>query len=190
MSRHLTEQQLALAAGGDLNGWEAWRLNRHLGQCGVCRSALAEMIAVRGAIRDASDELPSGVDWSFLASEMRANIRVGLEAGECVAPVGVRPEPLSWRPAAAFSALTAVVLIGWYLSIPRLTPKPFASVNAGTAVVEATPSGVELKHGAQGFALLNPRANRITYSVDSQGARAQYVDVETGQVTIANVALD
>jgi len=187
--RHLSEEQLALRAGGDLRGLELWLANRHLGRCATCRMAHSELVAARAAAREAADELPAGVDWPTLERTMRGNIRVGLAAAECVTRVAP-PERVGWKVTAAFASLTLVVLTGWYLSLPRLTPRPFASVAAGGAVVEATPAGVELKHGPQGFMLLHPQAQRVTYSVDTRGARAQYVDVDTGQVTITNVALD
>jgi hypothetical protein len=187
--RHLTEEQLALMAGGDLRGWERWRAVRHLEGCETCRMANSELIATRAAVRDAGGDLPAGLDWAGLEREMQANIRLGLAAADCVTPA-TAPEKIGWRAGVAMASLTIVVLTGWYLSAPRFVARPFASVSQGSAVVEATPAGVELKHGPQGFTLLNPRANRVTYSVDSQGARAQYVDMETGQVTITNVALD
>lgn len=193
MKGHLSDETLALLAGGELTGFAAWRARRHVGRCEICRLVLEEMEVVRGSFRNAAEELPPGVNWTRLSREMQANIRVGLEASECVAPVAPKAEPLGWRPAVALASLMIVVVTGWYLNASRLVPKPFASVKgepaADAASVELTPTGVELRQGSQGFALLNPRANRVTYSVGSASAQARYVDVETGQVTITQVTL-
>ncbi len=192
--RHLTEEQLALGAGNDLQGFDRWRADRHLRRCPTCRMAYSELVAARASVKEAATELPDGVNWDALERDMRANIRVGLAAAACVTPERT-PERLDVRAAVAFAALTIVVLTGWYLSMPRFVPRPFASVTDRGAVVEATPAGVELKHGPQGLVLLNPQVTRVTYSVDTQGAQARYVDQESGQVTvtqvtITNVALD
>lgn len=190
MTGHLTDQTLALLAGGDLSGFAAWRARRHVQNCQICRLALEEFASTAKAVREAANELPPTVQWDSLSREMYANIRVGLEASECVAPPVSRPEPFGWRPAVALASLMIVVATGWYLSASRLAPKPFASLKTESASVELTPTGVELRQGAQGFALLNPRGNRVTYSVGSQGAQARYVDSETGQVTITQVNLE
>lgn len=190
MTGHLNDETLALLAGNDLGMIETWRANRHIAHCQICRMALDEFKAARTDLEEAANELPPGVNWTHLSREMHGNIHVGLEAAECVAPAPYSSEPLGWRATIAFASLVTVVVVGWYLSVPRFVPRPLASVASDSAVVEATPAGVELKQGAQGFTLLNPRANHVTYSVDTTGARAQYVDTETGQVTISHVSLD
>ena len=43
--------------------------------------------------------MPEGADWDRLAAEMTANIRVGLAAGECVAPRRKLDLSRSWKPA-------------------------------------------------------------------------------------------
>lgn len=190
MKGHLSDETLALLAGNDLDRFAEWKARRHLTNCQICRLALDEFVTARESFQTAGQELPPDVNWARLSQEMHANIRVGLEAAECVSIAPQRSEPIGWRATIAFASLAIVVLVGWYLSVPRFVPRPFASVTSEWAIVEATPAGVELKHGEQGFTLLNPRANHVNYSVDTKGARAQYVDTETGQVTIAHVSLD
>ncbi len=190
MIGHLSDETLALLAGEDLTGFSRWKARHHIRKCQICRLALEEFQRTRKEFAWAADDLPPGLNWNQLSREMRANIHVGLEAAECVTPPRVSSEPVGWRATIAFASLATVVLVGWYLSVPRFIPRPFTSVTADSRVVEATPAGVELKHGAQGFTLLNPRTDHVTYSVDVAGARAQYVDMETGQVTITHVSLD
>jgi hypothetical protein len=188
--RHPSEQDLALLAGGDLRGLKGWLARQHVASCASCQTALGDFEASRAEARIAGDEMPDGVNWNTMALDMRANIRVGLDAAACVRPAAPVPSAIGWRPAVALASLTAVLLVGWMLNAPRFTSRPFVSLEANSAVVEAGPAGVELKRGARGFALLNPRSNNVRYSVDSRGAKAQFVDIETGQVTITNVAID
>lgn len=190
MIGHLSDEKLALLAGDDLKGFSRWTAHRHIHHCEICRMALDEFKATREEFRWAAGDLPPGVNWNRLSAEIHANIHVGLEAAECVTPAPQSSEPIGWRATIAFASLATVVLVGWYLSVPMMIPRPFASVTSDSFVVEATPAGVELKQGAQGFTLLNPRTDHVTYSVDTTGARAQYVDMDTGQVTITHVSLD
>jgi hypothetical protein len=186
--KHLHDQTLALLAGGDLSWAESWMARRHLRGCPEC---LAQVSHLRSAIAEArglSTELPPGLDWEPLAAEMHGNIRVGLEAAACVAP---RPEPshLDWRAAVAVGALMAVVMVGWYLNSPRRVVQPFARVESAAGSVLVTPAGLEISDGRRGVSMLNPGAGRVTYTVDPGGARAQYLDSETGNMTITRVLL-
>ncbi len=190
MTGHLSDEKLALMAGNDLNGVALWLAKYHLQRCEICRMALDDFRLAREEYRWAAQELPPGVSWGSLSREIRANIHVGLEAAECIAPQPEKDQPVGWRAMVAVASLATVVMVGWYLSVPRLIPRPFTSVTSNSLVVEATPAGVELKQGAQGFTLLNSRTDHVTYSVDTTGARAQYVDMDTGQVTITHVSLD
>lgn len=187
--KHVSPRTLALLAGGDLGRFAAWRAHRHLRNCAECQDALAGFEVARKRLRDAGGELPPGVHWDRLSSEMAANIHVGLEAAAAVAP-RFEPSRLDWRAAAAFASLTAVLVTGWVMNVPRFAPRPIASVSSGATTVELSPAGVEWKRGAQGFALLHPRSNRVSYSVGSGSAEARFVDVETDQMTITHVSLE
>lgn len=181
--KHPSEAELALLAGGDLSAWRRWRLRRHLSGCAACRAQAAAFDSDRQVLSDAVGYLPPEIGWPRLASEMKANIRLGLEAGECV---GGEPavERLGWRPAAALAGVAALVITGWWLNVPQ--PKPQAGV-----LLEATQEGIELRENGRGLALKNTSADRVTYTVNTRGAvRARYVDTETGQVTIHHVYVD
>lgn len=187
--KHLTDTQIALLATGDLGFLEYWRVRHHLSVCGRCKSLRTQYRVDRDVLKDAADQMPEGVNWERLSREMRGNIRVGLEAGECVAQAVVRPEPMGWRMAVALSSAMAVVLTGWYLSAPKFASPAFASLSSQGTVIEATPSGVLLQHDGHGISLMSPRANHVQFSIDTRGAKMQAVDVETGQVTITQVSL-
>jgi len=187
--RHPGEIELALYSGGDLGILERWRIRRHAARCDSCRRGLEAFAAARAGLREAAGELPEGVRWPALAAEMQANIRLGLAAGECVESGQELPERLGWRAAVVLASLTAVVVTGWWLNVPRPGVPAANSLVAGRGIVlEATQGGIELKEDGRVLTLLHPAAETVTYSVDAQGAlRARYVDSETGQVTINHV---
>ena len=95
---HPSAEKIALLAGDDLSMIEWLPVRWHLRGCQHCRQ---ELEASRGAIqafREESLELPAGVDWDSLASEMRGNISVGLEASQAIEAYS-RPEisVFDWR---------------------------------------------------------------------------------------------
>lgn len=188
--RHPGVSELALYAGGDLGWWERWRIARHAGACAECRQEIAAFRAARNALREEAAALPAEVDWDHLAAEMKANIHLGLAAGECVGgerSPGTAPgsDRLSWRAVAALAMMTLVILTGWFLNAPR--PEITANQPAGY-VLEATSAGIGVKQNGRGLTMLSPAEAAVTYSVNAQGSlRARYVDTDTGQVTIANV---
>src|SRR5215472_8520562 len=89
--RHPEETILALHSSGDLGWFAAWRTERHVARCARCRDEVAGFRRVRETLPDLA-ELPK-VSWNRIAAEMRANIRLGLAAGECVGE--------AWEPEAS-----------------------------------------------------------------------------------------
>jgi hypothetical protein len=70
-------------------------------------------------LKQAAAEMPPGVNWERLAAEMTANIRVGLAAGECVAPRRRKPVAFAaWKPAAIATGAVAIVSAAWWLNLP------------------------------------------------------------------------
>src|SRR5262245_31994762 len=93
--RHPEETTLALHSSGDLGWFAGWRTERHVAHCARCRDEVAAYREMREMLPDLA-ELPE-VAWNRLAADMRANIRLGLAAGECVREVeeaGLGPSPL------------------------------------------------------------------------------------------------
>lgn len=178
---------MALFAGGDL-GWLArWNAQRHLAACARCRREVAEFSAVRSEITELG-ELPE-LPWNRLAAEMKANIRVGLAAGECVAPY---TPPLDRFPGrrmlVAYASIVALVAAGLWLQhpMPTVTSRPPDGI-----WLRATDSAIELNEGGKVLRLMHTRATDprdVIQSVGAQGSlRARYVDADTGYVTINNV---
>src|SRR6202035_5195698 len=81
--KHPNEGTLALFAGHDLNFLIEWRVGRHVARCEQCRGTVDAFVSLRSETVGLG-ELPPDIAWNRLASEMKANIRLGLAAGECV----------------------------------------------------------------------------------------------------------
>ncbi|HMC63124.1 MAG TPA: hypothetical protein VKJ01_28275, partial [Candidatus Solibacter sp.] len=200
--KHPNEGTLALHAAGDLGLVEGWRTGRHLAKCDRCRDSVAAFAELRAVLPELA-EIPE-VPWNRLAAEMRANIRLGLAAGECVrtttagnqagneawnegAPVSEWPR-FGVRAALAFASV--VVLAGTGLMLER--PAPVAAIlgdqRAEGPLVQATENGIQVRTGGSAFRLMNAGAKSVTYSASADGSMgARYVDPETGYVTINNV---
>jgi hypothetical protein len=181
---HPNQATLALHAGGDLGLWARWNTQRHLSKCGLCRDEVAAFAGVREILPELA-EIPE-VPWNRLAAEMRANVRLGLAAGECVPSVDVplreSPRFTRARAAVAFASIVAMVVTGWMLE--HASPVAAREV----PLVQATENGIQIRAGGQAFRLMNVGASAVTYSASADGSMgARYVDPETGYVTINNV---
>jgi hypothetical protein len=180
---HPRENDLALLAGGEAGCIRRFLLDRHVRNCADCRETIAEYQELRAGLVDL--ELPE-LNWNFLASDMRANIRLGLEAGACVrAPRVFR----FWNPrfGIALASLAVLAVSGLFLRDLRFDP-PAADVT--TPVLRMTASGVEVGTGGDSLTLLNHRGNAVNQTVSAQGdIETRDIDGETGSVTIYNVYL-
>ena len=191
--KHPSEAELALHAGGDL-GWLRQKLTaRHLRNCDACQATVVEYSALRPNVR----ELPE-LPWNRMALEMTANIRLGLEAGECVS---VRPasregrdwnfwsagtREVSWpRLALVCLVLFAVAGVGYIVQHPL--PGVMTSAAAGGTVLEASENGLQVHEAGQTLRLLNTSGSAVSRSVGSRGELgARYLD-SNGYVTISQV---
>jgi hypothetical protein len=181
--KHPSQATLALYAGGDLGFFARWRTNRHLAGCEPCREEVREYESLREVLPELG-ELPP-VPWNRLAAEMKANIRLGLEAGECVRSENppLREHPLFTGARAGVAVASVVALLVTALMLER----PGSPVDE-SMVVQATGSGIQIRTGREFLRILNPGAQNVTYSPDARGEmRARYIDPETGYVTIHNV---
>jgi anti-sigma factor RsiW len=207
MTRHVKETDLALYASGDLRLWQRAAVHLHVRRCESCRQTVEEFRADGRALRDAAAGLPEGLDWTRLSAEMTANIRVGLAAGECVAPRSRSHEfiPASWRPLALASvvtaALAALLIGGWWLNMPpqetQALSRAMRSIWHGRTVmseergpvIEVSSEGIELRKDGGALGVSQDSAKLVSVSVSTQGsASAHYVDQDTGQVTITSVS--
>ncbi|HWQ56611.1 MAG TPA: hypothetical protein VN442_23185 [Bryobacteraceae bacterium] len=186
---HPSDATLALYAGQDLGFLARWRTERHLAACDRCRQEVETYSDLRADLPELMDFPDTG--WGRLAAEMKANIRLGLAAGECVG--SLQPEEPRRVPLFSTRALVACASIIALLSAGVLLERPIPQPKAGEGItLEATANGIQLKGGGQSLSLLHggasPNANAVTFSVSAQGSmRARYVDSDTGYVTINNV---
>ncbi len=188
---HPSDARLALFAGKDLGLCPRLRIAGHLRHCERCSEKIEQFGSVRDWLGETREEMPPGVNWDALALEMRANIRVGLAAGECVAESRERFH-VPWRtPAVALPALL-IILAGWILQSMHPPIEPFhpAAVSSrlrSGIVLEASAGGIGVEKDGRGLALLHPRGEAVVYSVRGDSLRSRYVDSDTGQVTISHV---
>ena len=186
--KHPSQEILALHAGGDL-GWMArWRTARHLADCEQCTAEVAAFDELRETLPELR-QIPE-VPWNRIATEMRANIRLGLAAGECVRSSGqpLRDGPLftGARAALALASVLALMVTGLMLEGPA--PR---MARSSEPMVQATVNGIQRRSGDQAFGLMHSGALRVTYSVGAQGTLgARYTDPETGNVTITKVYVE
>jgi hypothetical protein len=212
---HPSETSLALHAGGDLGVWARWRISHHAIHCEECRTRIDAFRSAHQQLRDEMAELPPEVNWGRLAGEMKANIHLGLVAGECVAePLAGRlgasgaeallgyerqhgqsrvtgerqpePRPLFGRLTAVAAPALLLVLVGLLLQHPQ--PRSAAAPWVDGTLIEANRGGIEMRQGDRMMSLRHPEAEDVTNLVNVEGGlRASYVDSQTGQITIQNL---
>ena len=202
---HPLQSDLALYSTGDLPLWRRPMVRVHLASCDGCRSWVAAFERDRESIQALALEIPQGINWDRLAAEMSANVRVGLEAGECVASRVHKPTvSTGWRVAAASAGVAILLVSAWWLNMPRAD-----SIALGRAMqriaqkgpwhlsedledrgptVQVSASGIQLQQngGTLGMSQGQERPVNVTLSVQGS-ARARYIDADTGQVTITGV---
>jgi hypothetical protein len=158
---------------------------RHLARCAECREEVAGYNEMRELLPELA-ELPE-ISWNRMAAEIKANVRLGLEAGECVRPAEMpldRASLTGWRAAVAFASV--IVLVGGCLVLERPLPQ---MVHAAETSVESTRDGIQYQTGDNRMlGLMNGGAQKAVYTLDAQGSMgARYIDPETGSVTINTV---
>jgi hypothetical protein len=191
MSTHPSETNLALLAGGDCGRWQGFFLKRHVARCGDCRDALASFTELRSETLELGSNnttvLPE-TDWNRLAGEMRANIRLGLAAGECIREVQAPILPASWKPRLAMGAACVLLLAGAGIFLHGLLPNDNPAGVVHAATVESNSTGIQVTTGSSSMTLMNHAGVAGDQTVSSDGAiRASYVDGDTGTVTVTSV---
>jgi anti-sigma factor RsiW len=186
--KHPSQEILALHAGGDL-GWMArWKTARHLAGCERCTAEVAAF----GELRETLPELKQipEVPWNRVAADMRANIRLGLAAGECVRSSDrpLRDSPLftGARATLALASVLALMVTGLMLEGPAPS-----LARSNEPVAQPTAYGIQSRSGDQAFGLMHSGARSVTYTVGAQGTLgARYTDPETGNVTMTKVYVE
>ena len=195
MIQHPSEDILALYAGDDLDFVERIRVALHVRGCGACRrhvanhrAILADLVSLR---KGPVDEL----NWDRLSEEMSANIRLGISMAECVGPAPVEKRNAvfgDWKPV-MFAAGALVLLSGAFLlNMPLDRIARVWSLKDQTGLVlESTASGIEMRRDGRPLITVRHPDRKASQDVSANldgSMRQGFVDDETGQVTIINVA--
>jgi hypothetical protein len=199
MTRHPSEAELALQVGGELDWTARLRVAWHVRSCEGCTAKMRGLAESRRALAERSAEFPPEFDWESLAGEMRANIRLGLAAGAAVGGAAGRPLPAlvpeaaGWRLAVVLGSMAFVAAAGWLLQAPRPErPAMTAAIESPASaeiLLDAQPAGLAVRERGAELTLLGPGSQPLTTAVSwDGGARARFMDAETAQVTIYNVA--
>ena len=187
---HPPIDELALYSGGDCGLFDKWRIARHLASCSACTAEMKSFRSIGQNLRAATSDMPAGLNWDRLAEEMSANIHLGLEAGECVAPPKTNPVHLDWRAAIVMAGMSIALVGAWFLNpIPRRSTGEIA-LRAPKVELRTTSAGLELNENGNSLVLLHGpgKTQQPAMILSAPGSlRARYVDTDTGQITINNV---
>lgn len=198
--KHISEEQAALLAGGELPLWKETGVHAHSKVCAVCRAKVAAYRKQREELHAQVENfrLPKGFDWAELEAEMIGNIRLGAEVARVTPPARkIQENWLDWRGVVAISALSAVVITGWFLTgparrNPRIPGYSEASIAAGNLELRGNPIqvGLQSEKGRAGlyFRSSVPTATRVDVGLEGS-LRSASVDQESGQMTVTQVSL-
>jgi hypothetical protein len=187
--KHPGEIDLALLAGGEAGRMRRLSTERHVRACAECEQKLAQFQALRAEVAnfEPADLNWNDLNWNALATEMRANIHLGLEAGECVRDARAAR---SWNPRLTLAFASLLLIVGASFLLRQSGPHPVVSPSSAP-VLQSTGAGIELRTGSSSMMLLHRPGAVANQTVSAAGEiRVRYVDSETGAVTINNVSLE
>ena len=85
--------------------------------------------------------MPAGLNWDRLAEEMSANIHLGLEAGECVAPAKAIRFASTGELRSVMAGMSIALVGAWFLNpIPRRSTGESHSVRRRSNCVRQAPA--------------------------------------------------
>jgi hypothetical protein len=187
--KHPSESILALYATGDLNWVRRAMTTRHLAECGACQASTVEYSELRAGVRD-FPKLPANLQWQRLAAEMSANIRLGIEAGECVSPRRQSRPPVRFGDALIWKKVGIVgagVCAAAGFAFMLAHPPSLAGPPVTGTVLEASETGLQVSEGRHTLRLLNTSGSEVTRTVGARGeVGARYLDAD-GYVTVSQV---
>ena len=194
--KHPNEDILALYAGGDLDLIERIPVALHVRGCDACREHIADHRAIRVDLQSVRERTSAPLgDWDRLNDEMTANIRLGLSMAECVGPAPKsRTRPFAgffWKPSVLATGAAVLFTAAFVLNMPvERIGKLLQLRDHSGLVLESTANGIEMRRdGRAVISVRHPDRKSHDVAANLDGSMsAGYVDDETGQVTIINVA--
>lgn len=196
MNKHPAENMLALYAGGDLDLVERIRVTFHVRGCEACGRQVAHHRMLRADLQSVRERTtdPLG-DWDRLSDEMTANIRLGLSMAECVGPLPKdRHKHFTgyfWKPPVMASAALVLFATAFFINMPLdRIQRLWQGRDHSGLILESTLAGIEMRRdGRAVITVRHPDRKSPAVAANLDGSMsAGYVDDETGQVTIINVA--
>ena len=188
---HPSETDLALYAGNDLGRMARLRVDWHLRTCGKCQQEVTEFSSLRADTMRGAPE--PEVNWDRLAAEMKANIRLGLAAGECITPVPQKyrtHSPWAWATLVAAGLITVAagssvwLNHSWSEKVEGAGSTPTLASVAPDLMLEFTSKGIQFRNGEVTNELQNNNRGSVENSISTQGVVAStYIDRDTGVVT-------
>jgi hypothetical protein len=196
--RHPETHELALYWSGDLPIARTLAVGLHVRRCERCLRETEEFARANRVLGAEAELMPPGVAWDALAVEMRANIRLGLAAGECVTPAirAPHPAPLRWLAIPALAAVLLVAVAGsWLRHNINRDQGPMSDLRieaprrvSDEVILKATRGGIGVERGGQSLALTHDAGEAAVVTVGLQGSlKARYIEEDGGQVTIHHV---
>jgi anti-sigma factor RsiW len=182
--RHPKQATLALHAGGDLGKFARWKLERHLAKCDACAMEVAAFESTRELLGELTEipELP----WNQLAAEMKANIRLGLAAGECVRGMERSAGGSRWLSSARVAVASAGIVVLIVTGVVLQRPEP-QQARFPVPMVEAVENGIQMSAGGTSVGLMNHGVKRVSYLPNADASMsASYVNA-SGYITVNTV---
>lgn len=138
---HPPEEELALYATGDTGPVKRFRLWLHLRSCPACSQIAGEFRELTVALSRSEPE-PEVAEWNTLAAEMRANIRLGLEAGACVRADA--PVAHWWSPRLVVAMASLIILAGAGFVLRPRQPALLPTIIAAQQSIRVDTEGVTI----------------------------------------------
>jgi hypothetical protein len=197
---HPDLETLALYSKGDIAWARRCQIGRHVRRCADCEEQVSRFRSARDELkREANHQTLTAfeavTDWARLEREMLGNIAVGVAAARCIEKVGRRRilgAPGVW----VTIGLAVLFLAGWLTNVPSEQRDHLAASlrrsigieapRIAGSVVRTTPEGIAVRAQGATLTILHPPSAVISLA-GSSSLGAQFVDEETGEVTITNV---
>jgi len=174
---HPSTTELALVKTGDLPGWKAWLVERHLRRCDSCASHARSYADLAWDLRQLGESTPEEPPW--LAERILA-AAAGPEAHDA-------PATVNWLVPAAALALLALLAV---LLVRTQAPLPRALDYQASATPQAVMGEMVGPQGRQRVVFYTgTRTGLVEVSAGAGAVGVSHADLKTGAVIITRISL-